>query len=54
MMVVNSMSSLNTSIAESILIINPLALNNNGDYRCIGNYSSNNTLIQSVIIPISK
>ncbi|RDD45645.1 Deleted in malignant brain tumors 1 protein [Trichoplax sp. H2] len=51
-MIANLMSSLNTSIAESMLTINSLTLNNNGAYKCNGNYSHDGAIIQSSAIPI--
>ena len=49
-----SASATNGTISQSVLIINRLTLNNNGIYRCSGDYQLSGIVIQSVPIQISK
>lgn len=49
-----SISATNDTISQSILIIKHLTLNDNGVYRCTGNYQLAGIEIQSVPVEISK
>lgn len=43
-------------LAQSTLLISSLTLSNNGDYRCIGQYTANgnSNTVQSGVIALSK
>ena len=47
-------ASTSPTLAKSLLLFKGLMLSNNGDYRCIGNYSSGSEIKQSSIITISE
>ncbi|RDD45647.1 Down syndrome cell adhesion molecule [Trichoplax sp. H2] len=52
--IMNSVSSANSTYAQSVIILKGLILVNNGNYKCVGNYKDGGTIIQSTTITLSK